>query len=208
MKEYIRLHQNSILLLSAGILLCGITGTFTIPYAFRQWEADRSISLLKVTAGLLLGIGGGTILFLLFIRRFRYKEGWIKKTLLLCSIYILVQSLAGSLFGAVGLLSYQKLGTSYDKSQTLMDICIAVWQNFIRVFFLYLLISWKNDVDWKLYFKKHLLTFLVAACLAAIPIMLNVFASNIFTKCIGLIWACVYIVSFYILFDKTSGGTE
>ena len=208
MRGYMRLHWKTITMMVAGLILCGVMSTFTVPYAFRQWEADRSISIMRIFLGILSFVAGFAILALLLIERFKEKERWVRKVVLLIIVYVLLQLIAGSLWGFVGLLSYLKMGVSYENSQTIIDICIAVWQNFIRVFFLYLLITWLYDIDWRSHIKDFKMTFFVAACLAAIPILLNLLESNIFTKTIGLIWTCFYIVVFAVLIDNSLKGIK
>lgn len=207
-KVYIRLHWNALASLAAGILLCSITSTFTVPYVFRQWESDRGISVMRVSAGVLLGIAGITILALLTRKHLRKKESWIKRLLILVIMYLLIQLVASTIWGSIGIFSYYQAGMSYGNSQTIMDICIAIWQNLIRVFFLYLIITWKNSVDWRSRIKDYKMTFLVAACLAAIPILLNTFEYDLFAKVIGLVWTCIFIVSFVIVFDSTMRGMK
>lgn len=206
-KYYIQLHWKTVSLLILGIFLCSITSSFTMPYVFHQWEADRSISALRVSAGVLAGIAGLTILAMLVTVRLKNKENRRNKILLLALAYVLLQMIAGVIWGAIGLLSYYKMGITYGSSQTIMDICIAVWQNLIRVFFIYLLLSWKNNFDWKKHIKDFRMSFLVAACLAAIPILLNVFENNMMIRIIGLIWTCLFIILFVIFFDMSMRGT-
>ena len=163
---------------------------------------------MRMFLGILSFVAGFAILALLLIERFKEKERWVRKVVLLIIVYVLLQLIAGSLWGFVGLLSYLKMGVSYENSQTIIDICIAVWQNFIRVFFLYLLITWLYDIDWRSHIKDFKMTFFVAACLAAIPILLNLLESNFFTKTIGLIWTCFYIVVFAVLIDNSLKGIK
>lgn len=208
LEKYIRLHWKSLVAMLAGILLCSIAEALTIRYSFRQWNSDRTISSWRILSGAFFGITGMLILIKLAREKLKRKENWVKSVLLLVLTYSILQIIAGSVWGSLGLLSYLKLGMSYASSQTLIDICIAIWQNLVRAVVLYILLAWKNGLDWKNHIMEYKVMFFVAACLAAIPILLNLLEDNIFTTTVAIIWTCLYIIAFTIVFDSTMRGKE
>lgn len=210
MLTYIKRHWLTLVLIALIVLLCSIPTTFTIPYYLGRWMSDRSTGTAHVAIGAVSGMAGLVLAAAVLKTQFQ-KNGmdWKKEIPVYLAGYLLVQLGASLIFGLTGHLVYTVGGMSYQGSQTLVNICISVWQNLIRVVFLYMLIARKNHRNWRKNFGRFWFGFVLAIGLSAVPIYFTLIEESNAVKVLGIAWAMIYITAYAAVFDcGTRRGRE
>lgn len=199
--NYIREKRHLIAGLCASLLLLGLAGMVLLPHMIQQWSRDRQIGVLHVMAGILLGAAGLTILFMLYKQIAKGRgQTWKQNLLHLFLWYLLLQLVSGVIQGGIGLLLYQTGTMSYERTKTVLYIAAGVWQNLLRVWFLFLMVESLYERKWRTDRRVIVQAEAAAMLLSVITIALSVQHSGIWQNTVKVVWEVCFLTGFSIYF--------
>ena len=122
------------------MVMMGAAANVLVPYTITRFSNEETMGVFHILLGSVLA-GGGILIFLPVLKRWRTKEKWKKNLGWDVVWYLAVEALSANLIGIAGQRLYIAGKGSVLEIEQKMELFTGIWQNGIRAVFLLLLVE-------------------------------------------------------------------